>query len=99
MKIDKFIFFGVGLVAGILLAPKKGSETIDDIKEGVLERAEYVRFKFEDAREDLEDQIDELEESFYSKTRQVKDEFIELKNEIESNVEEAIEEVDEEIKN
>jgi len=95
MKIDKVLLFGIGFVAGILLAPKKGSETINDVKETVLEKTEYIKGKIDMAKSNFDSGIDEIEDSFYTKADRAKNDFVELKNEIRENVEEAIEEVDE----
>ncbi|MDF9867291.1 gas vesicle protein [Bacilli bacterium PM5-3] len=94
MKIDKLLIFGVGIVAGILLAPKKGSDTIDDIKDGFLDKTEYIKGRISDIKTEIEDDFDGLEESFYEKTDKIKNEFVELKDEIVANVEEAIDEVE-----
>jgi hypothetical protein len=75
---DKVICFGLGVLVGVLVAPKKGSDTINEAKEVFQEKREYIISKLENSKFNVSD-IDELEESFYK----AKDEFVELKQDIE----------------
>ena len=58
MKLGRFIFgVGVGVVAGILCAPKKGSEMVKEIKD--TSKKAYDKSKNLTLYDDIEDEFDE----------------------------------------
>ena len=61
MKLGKFIFgLGLGALAGVLMAPKKGSETREDIKNTATKRYEKVKNM---SKEDVQAMIGETIEN------------------------------------
>ena len=87
MKIDKILFFGAGLIVGMLIAPKKGSETIVDIKDNFIDKSDYLRGKISEFKSSYDDTLDDIEESFYTEAANFKNEFVELKEDLEEKTE------------
>ena len=86
---NKVLLFGIGVFVGILIAPDSGKQTIKNAKTCVNKAKENVTSKVSELRSDSG--IDEIEDSFYSKASNFKNNFVELKREILENVDDAIE--------
>ena len=78
---NKLLFLGVGLAAGILLAPKKGADTRQDIKEFILEKAEFLQDKFEERKNKKADFF-----AFETDIEEVEEEYQELKKELDQKL-------------
>jgi gas vesicle protein len=54
---------GLGVAAGVLLAPKSGAETREYLKSKAEESGDYIRSRADDGREYLKKRTEELKES------------------------------------
>ena len=98
MKLGKFIFgLGVGAVAGLLFAPKKGSDLREDIKNMTKEDVEAIlgqtieavkksvdEFDVDNFRETTKVKLNELESKLESFSQKIKetDQFVQVKDSV-----------------